>query len=47
VHEELVAEIPEGFGSVSEFESIMCQLPEWGHGCPVDAEGYISKRYKK
>lgn len=47
VHDELVAEIPEGFGSVAEFEKIMCQTPDWADGCPINAEGYISKRYKK
>ena len=46
-HDEIISEVPEGFGSVSDFESTMCQLPEWGAGCPINAEGYLSKRYKK
>lgn len=47
VHDELVAEVPEGFGSVDEFENLMSQTPTWAEGCPVEAEGYIAKRYKK
>lgn len=47
VHDEVVAEVPDGFGSVAEFESLMCQVPDWAAGCPIDAEGYESTRYRK
>lgn len=47
VHDELVGEIPDQFGSVHEFCQIMCVLPEWAEGCPISAEGWRGKRYKK
>lgn len=47
VHDELVCEVPEGFGSVAEFEALMSAPPAWASTCPIDAEGWIGKRYRK
>ena len=47
VHDELVAEVPNGFGTQEEFDSLMCVLPDWAEGMPVDAEGFESQIYKK
>lgn len=48
VYDEDVAEVPEGFGSVEEFERIMGDLPEWCADWPIKATGgWRRKRYGK
>lgn len=47
VHDELIAEVPKGFGSVEEFEKILCDTPTWAKGCPIAAEGWMGERYRK
>jgi DNA polymerase len=48
VHDEIVCEIPELFGSIDEFESIMSILPAWAADWPIKAQGgWRAKRYTK
>jgi len=47
VHDEVLSEVPDGTGSLDEFERIMRQIPTWGRGCPIDVEGFEAKRYRK
>jgi DNA polymerase len=47
VHDEAIAEAPDGFGSVEEFVAIMTELPAWGRGFPLMAEGGEGYRYAK
>lgn len=47
VHDELVAEVPEHFGSVDEFVELLTTKPRWAAGCPIAAEGWEGKRYRK
>ena len=47
VHDEIVCEVDEDFGSVEELVSIMTTLPEWADGCPITAEGWEGERYRK
>lgn len=47
VHDELIAEVPERFGNIEEFNRLMCNTPNWAKGLPISAKGFTSKRYKK
>ena len=48
VYDENVAEIPDGFGSVPEYERIMAELPAWCRAWPVRAaDGWRGGRYRK
>jgi DNA polymerase len=47
VHDELVCEVLESFGSVSELAEIMRERPKWARGLPIAAEGWEGERYRK
>lgn len=47
VHDEAIAEMPKGEGSIAEFEAILCDLPAWAGGLPLVAAGWRGKRYRK
>lgn len=48
VHDEIVAEVPESFGSLEEFEKIMSTMPAWAISWPIKATGgWRGKRYRK
>jgi len=47
IHDEIIAEVDQNFGSIEEFEFLMEQLPEWAQGLPLKAEGYSCERYQK
>lgn len=48
VHDEAVAEVLRGFGSIEEFERIMSTMPPWAQGWPIFARGgWRGHRYRK
>lgn len=47
VHDEVAAEVPDGFGSLEEFEAILTDLPWWAKAWPIRAAGWEGQRYHK
>ncbi len=47
VHDEVIAERPDGQGSLQEFLRVMSIVPTWAEGLPVKVEGWSEKRYRK
>lgn len=47
VHDEIVCESFEGAKSEEEFKMLLCELPKWAADCPIKAEVWSGKRYKK
>ncbi len=48
VYDEDVSEVPQGFGSIDEFETIMSTMPPWAHDWPIKASGgWRGRRYRK
>ena len=46
-HDEIIAEVPEGSGSVDEMCEIMAVQPKWAEGLPLRADGFECRFYKK
>lgn len=47
VHDEVVNEVDEDFGSIGEVISLITQPVEWAPGLPIAADGFEAKRYRK
>ena len=45
VHDEIVAEVPEGFGSTEEFTRIMTRAPSWALTLPIAAKAWAGPRF--
>ena len=52
-NDEIVAELDkpdeweEDTPTIEEMINLMCDLPEWAKGCPINAEGFVTERYRK
>lgn len=46
VHDEIVTETT-GDLTIERLSSLMCDLPDWAEGLPVEAAGYTTQRYRK
>jgi DNA polymerase len=45
VHDEVVVEVPEGFGSLDEFTHLMTRKPAWALELPIAAKAWTGSRY--
>lgn len=46
-HDEGLAEVPNGFGSLEEMNEIMVDVPTWAQAIPLIAEGWEGDHYRK
>lgn len=47
VHDEIIVEAPNGYGSLKDLETIMGRVPPWTPGLPLRADGYECEFYRK
>lgn len=48
IHDEVILEVPENSGqTLEEAIAVMCRLPPWAHGLPLNADGFESHYYMK
>ena len=47
VHDEVVAEVPIGFGSTEKFTQLMTRNPAWALELPIAAQAWTGARFRK
>lgn len=47
VHDEVILEVPKGFGSLEEVDKLLCERPYWADPLPLNTEAFRAPRYTK
>jgi DNA polymerase len=47
VHDELITMRKKGTGDIKVLEKIICEMPPWANGIPLNSEGFVCERYRK
>jgi len=47
VHDEIIMDVPKGFGTMKEVNDIFGETLDWAPGLPLGADGYETEYYKK
>lgn len=49
IHDEIISEIPKDDTrfNLENVIKLMCEVPDWAEGLPLNADGFVSKYYKK
>ena len=47
VHDEIIMDVPKGFGNMDQINSIFGETIDWAPGLPLGADGYETEYYKK
>lgn len=47
IHDEIISEVPEGYGSLDEHNALMCPVIPWAKGLPLKSAGFVGYYYKK
>lgn len=47
IHDEILCEVPNGFGSLEEFSALMAKTPDWAGDLPVSVGSWEAARFRK
>jgi DNA polymerase len=47
IHDEVLLEVDKEHDCLTEVDRLMCDMPTWAYGLPLETEGMIEKRYRK
>jgi DNA polymerase len=47
IHDEVICEVPIGFGNTEKFNRLMITPPSWALGLPIAAKAWSSPRFSK